>query len=550
MKTQTDNQILLAAPATARWKSQSASARSRVPSSIATTRRLRNVIWTQNTSGFLDTSLRVKTAGVVSGKAEEHQEVSTQLNILRKKHDQSAEFTLRQQKALDTLKFEIDHLGQIENTGSEGLSSLQERVEGTEKKIADMKSQQDDANMSTLVYEHMLERMKQTKLYLELKAQDLQHSLRSKRQVLKEELERHRRAREVKSQARVALDKLKKTVDRDRLDKEEHLASLEEDRKLKEENAAKREERQKRQQEITEKAANEDRDVEERRIKDSLFMHRLWARFLESKLQKEMQKSNSVEEAFQKIRVTTGLDEVNEIVERFLTREQTFSQLVTNVSSSEKRLASLRSDNLELEDKITKLKIAGAENQNEAELKQIEVLSRDNAANDVKIGKIGFVYERVLRWFTRMNNKLKAAESGSETNLLSRVSSQEYKPTMLTEFMGLKNLAIKLLAFISSNVISSQKIGLIERLDQLKSEKLQQLAVRDRQDEASNIIMQRKRANESPGRAKQETHDPEEDERMRNEQEEGRRTLKRKFHEVMEAEKKRQEKKKKKTEKQ
>mmetsp|Transcript_7391 Transcript_7391/g.13773 ORF Transcript_7391/g.13773 Transcript_7391/m.13773 type:complete len:541 (-) Transcript_7391:96-1718(-) len=539
MKNSTDTTVLLAAPATARWKSQSASARSRVPSSIATTRRLRNVIWTQNTSGFLETSLRVKTAGVVSGKAEEHQEVSTQLNILRKKHDQSAEFTFRQQKTLDTLKFELEHLGQIENTGSEGLSTLQERVENTENRINEIKSEQDDSAMSTLVYEHMLERMKQTKLYLELKAQDLQQSLRSKRQVLKEELERHRRAREVKSQARVALDKLKKTVDRDRLDKEEHLASLEEDRKLKEENASKREERQRRQQEITEKAANEDRDVEERRIKDSLFMHRLWARFLESKLQKEMQKSNSVEEAFQKIRVTTGMDEINEIVERFLTREQTYSQLVSNVTNSERRLASIRADNLDLEDKIKKLKIAGAEAQHEKEKNEIDRLVKENAVNDLKIGRTKLVYERVQRWINRMSNRLKAAEVGSDATILSRAPSQEGTPTLQEDFLGLKSLASKLIVFVAS-----AKQDLIGRLDQLKSEKLKELA-----DEASTILTQRRRVMDSPAKSKHETHDPEEDERMQTELEEGRRSLKRKFHEFLDAEKKRQEKKKKKNEK-
>jgi hypothetical protein len=438
------------------------------------------VIWTQDTSGFLDTSLRVKTAGVISGKAEEHQEVTTQLNILRKKHDQSAEFTFKQQRALDTLKFELDHLGQIENTGSEGLSSLQDRVKSIETRIADMKNEQVEASMSQEVYEHMLERMSQTKLYLELKSQDLQISLHSKRQVLKEELERHRRAREVKSQARVALEKLKRTADRDRLDKEEHLASLEEDRKLKEENAAKREDRQKRQQEITEKAANEDRDVEERRIKDSLFMHRLWARFLVSKLQKEMNQSSSVEEAFQKIRVTTGLNEINEIVERFLTRELTYSQLVGNVTQTERQLANVRADNLELEEKIRKLKIAGAEGQHQQEQLEVQTLHRDNAVLEAKISKIGVVYERVQRWVTRMLSKLTAAESGSESRQASRTQSTTSLPSILTEFANLKDLATKLLVFVSSSVSSMQKQDLRNRLDHMKSEKLRELAVRSR----------------------------------------------------------------------
>ena len=51
-----------------------------------------------------------------------------------------------------------------------------------------------------------------------------------------------------------------------------------------------------------------------------------------------------VEEAFQKIRTATGLSDVNEIVHRFLTREQTYSQLLMAVSENERKIDNLRVD--------------------------------------------------------------------------------------------------------------------------------------------------------------------------------------------------------------
>jgi hypothetical protein len=428
----------------------------------------------------LDTPLRVKTAGGSNGRTEEYNEVTTHLNILRKKHDQSAEFTLRHQRALDTLNFELNHLSRIENSGSGGQDSLQDQLKSTVDRIAEVKGQQVDAQMNTETYEHMLERMKQTKLYLELRGQDLQQSLHCKRQVLKEELMRQRKVREVQCQARVAFSKVKTTLLQDRLDMEDLINSMEEDRKLKEENAAKREERFNRQQELTEKAANEDRDIVDRRIRDSVGLHRMWGRFLMNKLQSEKQKSTAVEEAFQKIRVITGFNEIGEVVERFLTREQTYMQLVNSASQTEQRLASLRAVNANLEEKIAELRVEGDVDEHAREHREVETLAKQNAMRRGKLVKSNTVYERVLRWVIRMVNRLKAAESGAPYNLLSRTASEEVKPSLSTVFWTLKELAAKLLVFVANSVRPRQQQDLRIRLQQMNTDTLKQLAVRMR----------------------------------------------------------------------
>jgi hypothetical protein len=61
-------------------------------------------------------------------------------------------------------------------------------------------------------------------------------------------------------------------------------------------------------------------------------------------MEKEMKKHAYVEEAFQKIRTATGLSDVNEIVHRFLSREQTYSQLLMAVSENERKIDNLRVD--------------------------------------------------------------------------------------------------------------------------------------------------------------------------------------------------------------
>jgi hypothetical protein len=429
------------------------------------TRRLHNVIQSQDASRFLETSpLKTKFVGLNS-KAAEYQEVSTQLSLLRKKHDESSEFSLKQQLDLDNLKFEGKQLSLIESAGNEGVSRLEERVRRAEGRIAETKAEQAETGMTMDVYEHMLERMKQTKIYLELKAQDLKQSLRNTRLTLKEELDKQRRAREVQAQARSALGMVKSAVEYNLLEKQGHLTSLEEDRRLKEENTAKREERQRNQLEITERAANEDRDVEEKRMKDSLKLHIMWGNFLQRRLQTEVHNSSSLEEALQQMRASTGLNDITAMMERFFTREQTYAQIVSNVKYSEQRLADIAADNIDLQAKIMKLKAVVVEDEHSEQKLELARLTAEGTGHSHKADQVGFVYEKVCKWTERMLNKLRAAESGAE------VSSSDKKPSLLSAFLSLKDLALKLV---------EGKHDLKAQLDLISSKKLNELAVRTR----------------------------------------------------------------------
>jgi hypothetical protein len=62
-------------------------------------------------------------------------------------------------------------------------------------------------------------------------------------------------------------------------------------------------------------------------------------------MQKEMENFNELDEAFKKIRTSTGNSDVVEMVHKFLTREQTYAQLLTAVSENEKKLEDLRLEN-------------------------------------------------------------------------------------------------------------------------------------------------------------------------------------------------------------
>jgi hypothetical protein len=92
-------------------------------------------------------------------------------------------------------------------------------------------------------------------------------------------------------------------------------------------------------------------------LRANFMVQKLWCAFLKKKMEKEMNKFHNLEEAFQKIRTSTGNSDVQEMVTKFLTREQTYAQLLSAVSENEKNLDKLRRENDMKQEELHALKI-------------------------------------------------------------------------------------------------------------------------------------------------------------------------------------------------
>jgi hypothetical protein len=110
--------------------------------------------------------------------------------------------------------------------------------------------------------------------------------------------------------------------------------------------------RVRRQQEIAESAANENKDSNELKMQENYMIQKLWSSYLKKKMEKEMKRTGEIEDAFQKIKAGTGFSDVQEIVHKFLTREQTYSQLLLAVSDNERKIDNLRKENDHWQEKL------------------------------------------------------------------------------------------------------------------------------------------------------------------------------------------------------
>mmetsp|Transcript_10168 Transcript_10168/g.19926 ORF Transcript_10168/g.19926 Transcript_10168/m.19926 type:complete len:509 (-) Transcript_10168:23-1549(-) len=343
---------------------------------------------------------------------EERREVSTQLAIIRKRHDQTKEANLRKRKQVDKLKQELEQVGTVTSAAEGEQKSLEQRVEQLELSLTAAQAKQEEELQNKSVYEHMLDRMKKDRIALEIKAQSLSQNLRSARQVLGSEQQKSRKTMEAKFQSRLLLKELKDQYEFEKRQKEDRIVQLERNVRMRQEASARREERQKRQTEIAEAAAKADSDSQESRLRDNVLLLRFWYNFLKWKLENERNRSVDIEKAFQKIRVATGLQDVQEIVERFLTREQTYNEFISGVSEAEKKLETLKQQNTEAREELLQMQLdenggARALYQEVEDLEsQQNHLVKESTAIKEKLKKTIGLYDQVLEWGTKILKRL------------------------------------------------------------------------------------------------------------------------------------------------
>ena len=227
-----------------------------------------------------------------------------------------------------------------------------------------IKDEHDFELMFQRSYYHMIDRIKKDIIALNISSYDLRDSNKQKEIIMQEEADKSRKAKEQRLQAKDRLQQLMDQIDKEQKHREERIESLNKSIKNKEEAVQRRMDRVNRQHEIAEAAANENKDSNELKMQENFMVQKMWSQFLKKKMDREMKRTYEIEDAFQKIRSSTGLTDVQEIVHKFLTREQTYSQLLMSVSDNERKIDNLRRENENWREKLHELQIQAADDNN------------------------------------------------------------------------------------------------------------------------------------------------------------------------------------------
>ena len=101
-----------------------------------------------------------------------------------------------------------------------------------------------------------------------------------------------------------------KNIELEQKDRQERIFELQKCIRNKEESVQRRIERQRRNAEIAEAAANENKDSSELKMRENLYVQKLWNTFMRKKMAKEMEGSKMIDEAFKTIKTATQVADV------------------------------------------------------------------------------------------------------------------------------------------------------------------------------------------------------------------------------------------------
>jgi hypothetical protein len=161
-----------------------------------------------------------------------------------------------------------------------------------------------------------------------------------------------------------------------------------------------------RQQEIKEKVGISEKNLNEKNIRESLLLHKLWYKKLNFMLQRFTQKFLKVDMAFRKIKSVTGLETISEIVEKFLTKEENLNELTRIIRKNKEFVEEFAKRNSELQQRIKIIEVSDkhsitSDTIREMNLKIVELSSR-NAGIRSKHLEIVSLVKTVSEWIVRM----------------------------------------------------------------------------------------------------------------------------------------------------
>jgi len=168
-----------------------------------------------------------------------------------------------------------------------------------------------------------------------------------------------------------------KNIELEQKDRQERIFELQKCIQNKEASVSRRIERQRKNAEIAEAAANENKDSSELKMRENLYTQKLWNTYMRKRMEKEMRNSAQIDEAFKNIKTATQVTDVQEMVRKFLTREQTYSSLLKTVSESEAKIDHLKKSNEELRSQLHELTLDSRDN-NTDKSKETSAVEQDS----------------------------------------------------------------------------------------------------------------------------------------------------------------------------
>lgn len=276
---------------------------------------------------------------------------------LRKKYNETHQDVISSQRKLQKI---VDGMRDLERDAvspHDEDTPMTRHIRMLENRLDKALIKYNEAQSIRRTYEQIVKRLREERIGFDNQLGAVERTLRAKEQDLDELVLMSHDANHAKELSKADLLRVDAELQAERLHREKELQDRRNLVKEKKAQNKRIEEREKRSREALAEASGDLNEEEEQRLRAKVAKAQIDARRVRSEAELKI---TSYEEAFRKIKDATGISEMNEVVSKFMTQDETTIHLKHLTKQSHDKIDSMNEEKSVLKAKVEEIKYTGA----------------------------------------------------------------------------------------------------------------------------------------------------------------------------------------------
>eukprot|EP01006_Ploeotia_vitrea_P013672 TRINITY_DN3566_c0_g1_i1.p1 TRINITY_DN3566_c0_g1~~TRINITY_DN3566_c0_g1_i1.p1 ORF type:complete len:535 (-),score=119.14 TRINITY_DN3566_c0_g1_i1:1626-3230(-) len=300
-----------------------------------------------------------KTVGGVNDQAvqdSELQKLDEKIYKLRRRFDEAKGTVDSRRTELQRLKEKLRDLEKESQPILTDDSALTRKIRMLENRLDKSMIKYNEAQSIKKTYEQIVKRLKEERIGFDNQLAAIERTLKAKDHDYQELLNMSHDANHAKEIAKAELAQFRAAYEEERRQKDKELSERKQYVQSRIDQTQKLEKRERLRR--TQEMEAQQRQLEEQQKAGGL--QAMQSNTTDQRTEEEQEKLSQYEDAFRKIKEATGVSDVQEVIQKFITQEDTHRNLLEMTKEAQAKIDQLNAEKSELKAKVEELKYSGS----------------------------------------------------------------------------------------------------------------------------------------------------------------------------------------------
>ena len=431
----------------------------------ATDRKIRNIVETRKSGTFLDPKYVLTPQEKI--QITDANEITSQLSVVRRCMDKERLCFTRGDTRLHRLKSEDSKVDYVIMRRKATIENLKSLVREVEDKVGSTLELQGVEEENQEVYTHVLDRMRTALVFLKRKYFKLDQHIRLQSIALTQTSKKSTKKKEARHIISQAYSIFKDETAFEILSKQKELSKVDQDLLKQKAISDNHLAHKKMQEEMRENAMIESQSSLLEGMREKYLLHFMWHMVSTVRFKNEQVKWKRYGDSFLRIKLATGIHDIPLLVEKYLTKEQIYSDFLFSVKTKEEELVEYKKKIKKMQKNIEKLNESDEIREEKSILDEMTLIRKQVFDESTKMKQLVIVHSKVHDWCLRFIKRVSVLNQDTENIERTHLRSL-FSCVKEVALKVMKNLRCDEEGFDSvRNLIESSKLsGIVEKIPQ------------------------------------------------------------------------------------